>query len=629
VLIESSEHKVVYEREGVERTASGPTTKHRLILETPPGSGTQLLVNQEDLSFTANGTFWMTYLTANISHLTPYKPLDLLTSSARNAVKFDIARSAHGGLSPDEETELKLAIRGLEDLSMLVFHEKQLAGGWRFLTYFGRDTLQVGQMLRPLLNPNVTENLMEAVLERLSGPNEEVVMQGRYMHDAMGAEITMQGPARTSLGGEVAHEESLLDQAAFERLENALRTGSLLTEADLSTLNKPIYDYKMIDDDFMLVSLLADYMFDTKIDEEAKRRFLDRTNRSDRKNSESIRNAMEFVASRAVAYSNSVVAGTPDPKALVSLYEGLTVGDWRDSSTGLARGRIPSSVNLVLVPTTLQKAVNLAAVLEMPTEELSSLAKAWEHARGHFLVSLSQDQLRELLRFYLEVSCIPENRAFFGDKLIQLEPNITVSDFVKGKELTGKHRDGIQFYAVSLDDKGQTIPVMTSDAFTGLIGATAQPGAVERACEAMNNEYPLGLGMKVGKLITNAALVNDSALYDIMGPGRYHGEVFWPWQMALALAGLLDQEPKLRKAGHHRVADLARDTCDGIVRAVKASGLYQTLELYAFKVRDGEERAKAVRGAAGQDFDTWPGNNPQLWGAALPIVVWARRMNLL
>lgn len=91
--------------------------------------------------------------------------------------------------------------------------------------------------------------------------------------------------------------------------------------------------------------------------------------------------------------------------------------------------------------------------------------------------------------------------------------------------------------------------------------------------------------------------------------------------MALALAGWLDQEPELRASGHRDIADLAHKTCDGIVTAAKASGLFQTLELYAFDVKVGGEIPGAITGAPGENFDTWPGHNPQLWVAALPIVI--------
>ncbi|KAF4621368.1 hypothetical protein D9613_001000 [Agrocybe pediades] len=76
-------------------------------------------------------------------------------------------------LSPNEaSTETLKSV--LEDLprdvanqvSFLTFQNKFTAGGWRFLTYFGRDSMIALRMLMPLLTPDAIEDALGAVIER-------------------------------------------------------------------------------------------------------------------------------------------------------------------------------------------------------------------------------------------------------------------------------------------------------------------------------------------------------------------------------------------------------------------------------------------------------------------------------
>ncbi|KAH9485673.1 hypothetical protein JR316_0002583 [Psilocybe cubensis] len=76
-------------------------------------------------------------------------------------------------LSPvDAATDsVKTALQNLpadvsEQVSFLTFQNKFTAGGWRFLTYFGRDSLIALRMLMPLLTPSAIEDALGAVIER-------------------------------------------------------------------------------------------------------------------------------------------------------------------------------------------------------------------------------------------------------------------------------------------------------------------------------------------------------------------------------------------------------------------------------------------------------------------------------
>ncbi len=118
--------------------------------------------------------------------------------------------------------------RARDALAFLSYQDKFLAGSWRFNTYFGRDTLISALLLAPVLEPQAMESAIASVLDRLA-PN-----------------------------GEVAHEE---DIGEFAVLRNA-REGR-------GRVATPIYDYGMVDDDFLLAPLAARWLL---IDERGRAR---------------------------------------------------------------------------------------------------------------------------------------------------------------------------------------------------------------------------------------------------------------------------------------------------------------------------------------------------------------------
>jgi hypothetical protein len=81
-----------------------------------------------------------------------------------------------------------------ESLSFLSYTTKLLAGAWRFLTYFGRDSMISALLLQPVLSEGeggAIEAVIGAVLERIN---------------------------RTD--GSVCHEETIGDYATFLNLQN-------------------------------------------------------------------------------------------------------------------------------------------------------------------------------------------------------------------------------------------------------------------------------------------------------------------------------------------------------------------------------------------------------------------------
>ncbi len=603
-IVAQSASRVVFERESIGRRMDGaPDHTHRMIVEA--GAGTTLTVSADnEVRVTSAGKprISVAYL-SDVPPATPFAPLELLSDVARQAILVDIERAKTGQLPPHETASLGGAIRALEDLSSLVFKEKALAGGWRFLTYFGRDTLQTLQMLMPLLDGEVAEGILQAALERLGED------------------------------GKVAHEESNKDQAAHERLEHIAKHGGTL---DLTKAEERICDRKMVDDDFMLVSTLHDYVMSPTLDAARRDAFLERnrarigdvvrqmSERGAASNADDVKKSLGFITRKAKGFAED----PSDPTKLVRFMTGMPVGSWRDSEVGEAGGVFSSSIDLELVPSALEKGAALARFMDMPSASLERYAAVWRtHARDIFTIKLTQDEMRERLAWFMKELATDDERAFFGSRTI--EPYVHVDDFIAGSPLTGRFKDGISYPAISLDAKGGRIPVMSSDGLFGLLGAKPRPDAVRSICELLTLPYPLGLATEAGILITNAALAKDAHIYDMMGPGRYHGTLVWTWLQALGIAALSHQAKVLDAAGYKDEAAIARDTVRIIKKLAAKAGPLQTNELYGYGFDKGEIVAKALVGKENEPYDSWPGNATQLWATALPMLVWADARRLL
>ncbi len=197
------------------------------------------------------------------------------------------------------ETELKNV------LSFLTYKEKMLAGSWRFLTYFGRDTLISLKLLMNVLSPTVIEAGIKSVLERLN-------------------EL-----------GEVAHEEDIGEYALI-RHENCYN-------------DHPIYDYKMVDDDFLLAPIVADYLLNSPGGSERAESFLSEYIEEETTYLDALMLNFLFIYQTTYPFSQN-----PIIENLISLKPDISVGDWRDSTKGLGGGRYSYSVNVGLIPAALE-----------------------------------------------------------------------------------------------------------------------------------------------------------------------------------------------------------------------------------------------------------------------------------
>ncbi|MDI1428834.1 hypothetical protein [Polyangium sorediatum] len=363
-------------------------------------------------------------------------------------------------------------------LAFLAYREKFLAGSWRFLTYFGRDTLLALYMLRPALETPAIEAGLGSVLDRLA-PD-----------------------------GEVAHEEAIGEYAAW------LHSMATPRPADLRA---PVLDYKMIDDDFLLAPMAAAYLLDMPAGSARARGFLARKTPSGVLYRDALRNNLALVLARAAPY-----AAHPGPGTLVALKPGLRVGNWRDSEQGLGGGLIPFDVNVALVPAALRAAARLfASDLLGPdpaaADEARAYADAWKGVERHFRVEIPTATARARVNEY------------------------AVSVGLDGAAAVASIDTPVRFFALALDAAGQPIPVMHSDTAFVLLFDEPSPEVLTLVAHELLRPFPAGLHTDVGMLVANPAYAGDAALAAMFTRADYHGTVVWSWQQAAMAAGLSRQ----------------------------------------------------------------------------------------
>lgn len=368
--------------------------------------------------------------------------------------------------------------RSLAALAFLSYEEKLLAGSWRFLTYFGRDTLLSLMLLLPVLQPGVVEAGLGAVIERL-GPD-----------------------------GAVAHEEDVGEWAARGHLARELRPADL---------REPLYDDSMVDDDFLLAPVVAAYLLDSAPGSTRAEAFLQRTTRSGRTYREALAQNLALVLARARPF-----AERPGPSTLIGLKEGAGVGEWRDSLQGLGFGRVPFNVNAALIPAALEAASRLLASpllgADLPSarEAQGALAR-WRHAGAIFHVEIPLPEARERLAVYAAS--------------IGLDP---------GPALASLEGD-LSFPAIALDAAGAPIPVMHSDDSFVLLFTKPDAAFLEQAALRLLRPFPAGLRTPVGVVVANPAFAPCPVQRGHFTSDHYHGTVVWSWQQAMLAAGIRRQ----------------------------------------------------------------------------------------
>ena len=563
---ESVELSADGQRARIRREQIGGTHSLELLLQAQPGTHLALSTRevavrpecplpagagQARLDITGDGGIALDFIAlSDEAPLTPIEPAALLSTAAPQG--------------PDRAA-----------LAFLSYDETLLAGSWRFLTYFGRDTLLSLWLLEPALAPRVMEAGLGAVLERVQ------LVPGSAAPDGGVVDV-----------GDVAHEEEIGDYAAWK---------NTLAGAAPGSERQPRYDYKMIDDDFLLAPVVASFM-SAGAELEA---FLARPRADGSTFGAALSANLALVLQRARPFADAAPAERAT--RLVALRPGLAVGEWRDSEMGLAFGRYPFDVNAALVPGALEAAARLYERLGQPAEaaEAARLAAAWQGAAELFRTELPLPTAQANVRDYASALGIADTSA-------QLE-----ADAAGGN---------VALYGIALDASGRVLPVMHSD--HGFALAFTNPGEpyLAHVASLLTRPFPAGLVSAVGVLVANPALADPGArvidpkdladpaddastpLRELFTPAHYHGAVVWSWQQALLARGLRRQLSRADLSSETRAA-LSAAEC-AVWRAIDATAAARTRELWSWAA---DERGQLSLRPFGAGTDADESNAIQLW----------------
>ncbi|CAH0024692.1 unnamed protein product [Clonostachys rhizophaga] len=400
-------------------------------------------------------------------------------------------------LNSDAQTLIKEKPSQTGSLSFFSYTEKLLAGGWRYLTYFGRDSMISALLLEPVLSTgsaSAMEAVIGAVLERIN---------------------------RTD--GSVCHEETIGDYATFLNLKKNISS----TTAG--------FTYPMIDTDYFLPVLMARY-FDaspTRI-----RPLLSaKAGSIDSENKNLTWGDLSYIGAQKIMNMTKAFADNSTVENLMHLKESEIVGQWRDSTYGLANGRIPFDVNCALVPAALYAISELAKMPGVyPNDSMSrdwatvaaKRAKIWEDKTlTFFQYNVTIDEAKSRLQEYIDKSTF-----YDGPTHAEALTNYSSS----GKVIN---------YAIAINssESPEKLPIMHTDTafrlfllnstndnqLTTFINATAN---------AIIRPFPAGLTTPVGAVVANPALSGEDVLIANFTNSAYHGTVVWSWQLALMAKGL-------------------------------------------------------------------------------------------
>ncbi|XXH01964.1 hypothetical protein Hte_008327 [Hypoxylon texense] len=389
----------------------------------------------------------------------------------------------------------------VDSLAFLSYSSKVLAGAWRFLTYFGRDSLVSLLLLQPVLSEGdggAVEAILGAAIERINSED-----------------------------GSVCHEETIGDYALYLNEQQGIES------------TDPQCDYKMIDTDFLLPIALNEYFVKSAVGRSRQEIFF-------------ARRASFLSANRGMPYGDLVLATaekimkltadfeqSPVQDNLIRLTRGQTVGQWRDSPNGLGGGRIPYDVNAALAPAALRAVASLSdsgVFLSHPEWDATASRRAtfWEdNTLPFFQVNITAEGARDLVDKYVNVTGFP------------------------GTVDTSDLESPVVFHGLALNGKGDQpiVKVMNTDDCFRLffLNSTNQVQLSTFLSQAADNilrPFPLGLSTPVGLVVANPAYGSGTVDVKRFTESAYHGTVVWSWQLAMMAAGL---ERQLDRCNHEQL----------------------------------------------------------------------------
>ncbi|KAF9690782.1 hypothetical protein EKO04_011053 [Ascochyta lentis] len=448
-----------------------------LLTFTPLSGAQPVTIDPDDNSLLFGAGTYQFNASFNYPHLEQLNQSEVLNPNSADLIQQQ----------PDQTTSL----------SFLSYEDKLLAGTWRFLTYFGRDSMISMLLMQPVLSESedgAIEAVISAVLERIN---------------------------RTD--GTVCHEEVIGDYATYlNRKENITST-------------EPRCDYKMIDTDYLLPIAMKNYFADTKAGRQRSNSFFNTTATFLVENDGlSYETLAEITISKILNSTAAFAAeGGQIKENLIRLRDDEPVGEWRDSNNGLGGGRIPYDVNAALAPAGLRAIAALSRAgffTNHPewNEMADRYAQVWEDSTLQFFhVDVPQAAASSLIQDYV------------SSANLSIPPNI---DAIAGD---------VTYYGVALEGNvappsnisSSAIPVMnTDDCFRHFFLNTTKQAQLSAYLNQTANHilkpFPVGLASDVGLFVANPAYAGNAAFAANFSRGDYHGTVVWGWQLAMMGAGL-------------------------------------------------------------------------------------------
>ncbi|KAJ1030423.1 hypothetical protein NDA16_001332 [Ustilago loliicola] len=455
------------------------------------------------------------------------------------------------------DTTASLQPEAQSQFSFLTYANKFTAGGWRFLTYFGRNIMFTTRLLmnNKTLTPFAIESVFGGVLERLNFTS-----------------------------GEVCHEETIGDYATFVNI----------AEGQPEKGNEPVFDYKMKDTNYVLLPQLADYLLRYNATSanltasDTAREFLSRP--ALLANGTAYR---ELLYANVEYVLNSSVALVQDPndyKNLARIKAGFNVGNWRDSNSGLGYGTIPVDVSTALVPAALYAISDMAkaGLMQNFTSNSTNITEAnlaetaeryatvWEQeAPKFFQYNVTADQAQERLQGYVQRANLSDSLLYGLGSLNGSSSSSASSNSSNSTSASGMQRrwGGVTFgreaefslltarqesnntgsgsssnntqggnqttlYGLSLLDDGTVVPVMNSDLSFNLLYSRRPSRSLIQSVITALQPYPRGLLTNVGMLVTNPAYDPNTTKTTELDRTAYHGTVSWGFQTNFMASGL-------------------------------------------------------------------------------------------
>ncbi|WWD19585.1 hypothetical protein CI109_104046 [Kwoniella shandongensis] len=483
----------------------------------------------------ANATVRFTHV-FNFTGTTPQTPFVPLEGLGKESLFLTSAPSTTGA-NNSTSSALASVLQAIQNngsaiadqTAFLTYTSKTLAGGWRFLTYFGRDTLLALRLLLPVISPTAAESILGAVLERTN--------------------IT---------DGTLCHEETIGDYASYVNAQN--------NRSELG--NTPFYNYVMLDTDFLLLPVLAEYFVNTPQGQGRANAFLQRQSTLVNGSFASLlQRNVDHVIELARPFAQNAT------KANLVKIRDPTVGNWRDSGSGLGYGVVPFDVNSALIPSALRAIALLASATLLPANYsiATSYAQTWEDAYTYFQVPITPALASSSLNNYVAKANLSEGLlygagSFNGSTIVTGSPVTDLGWYGSGQTIglssgggnssstasggnsttgggnsTSANGGNSTFYALSLKADGTPVEVLNSDlGFVLLYNNNVSESVIQATIEALQ-PYPRGLLTNVGMVVANAAYDTNVTDIDTFNNLQYHGAVSWSWQQGLMASGLTHQ----------------------------------------------------------------------------------------